>query len=57
MWNYVMLPLLLAIVSGALCFTCGSSVAVGLAALLLVAFIGLCGIMLAISRGESHSWS
>jgi uncharacterized membrane protein YtjA (UPF0391 family) len=57
MWNYVMLPLLLAVVSGALCFTCGSSVAAGMAALLLVAFLGLCGIMLVIARGESHSWS
>ena len=31
--------------------------AAGLAVLLLVAFVGLCGIMLAIGRRESHSWS
>jgi uncharacterized membrane protein YtjA (UPF0391 family) len=57
MWQYVMLPLLLAVISGALCFTCGSSVAAGLAALLLVAFVGLCGIMLVIARGEARSFS
>jgi uncharacterized membrane protein YtjA (UPF0391 family) len=57
MWQYVMLPLLLAIASAALLFNCGSSCAAGLAILLFVAFIGLGGIMLAIGRRESHSWS
>jgi hypothetical protein len=57
MWQYVLLPLLLAIASAALLLNCGSSCAAGLAMLLLVAFLGLCGVMLAIGRRESHSWS
>ncbi len=57
MWQYVLLPLLLAVASAALLFNCASSAAAGLAVLLLVAFVGLCGIMLAIGRRESHSWS
>jgi uncharacterized membrane protein YtjA (UPF0391 family) len=57
MWQYVMLPLLLAIASAALFFNCASAAAAGLAILLLVASLGLCGIMLAIGRRELRSFS
>ncbi|HEV3416273.1 MAG TPA: hypothetical protein VG056_05655 [Pirellulales bacterium] len=57
MWRFAILPLMLAIVAGALFFACESATATGLAGFLVVAFLGLCAIMLAAEGHEFQSLS
>jgi uncharacterized membrane protein YtjA (UPF0391 family) len=55
MWRWALFFILLALLSGALCFAAQSSTAAGLAVMLLVAFTGLAGMVLALDGGRARA--
>jgi len=55
MWRLSFVLLILALVSGGLCFACDSAASAGLAIMLFVAFLGLCAVMLVVETRHTRS--
>jgi uncharacterized membrane protein YtjA (UPF0391 family) len=55
MWRLATFLLILALVSGGLSFGCQSAAASGLAAMLFVAFVGLCAVIVIMGSRQTQS--